>query len=570
LGDAQVEQQEMLDGHSDHWVPLIWILPEPLRSWLARGRRCQLAEDPWRNFETGSIPSKGKLKVLFGEPTLEHWEVLPHPIYLWPLKMPNQLLASEYAIWCHLLLFFTAVTGDERLHDRLLRTGTGVIPFEERWQWRHWVHVPPVVWQVFERLSRRAMGRPVGPDEPQGDAQADIQQLLDALEPINASRLSAKDYRWERVDIALETDNAMDRAVAISPCQTGNSLERRDQDGGGVLTDPPIAELFDEFHVRIGQVSAKPDLPCYAKADLQVTRAETQDIMRQVWSVFFADSRIEGQRGTSSDQSQGFILLPEATIPNTERQVVTQLAQETGRAVLAGCLWRKLPTVVRPHKAVCIPRRYIVNEAILAAPLYSRFDDADQRPLVRQFTVRKPIPTHSETALAQVLTDNAAGNPYYRMLPGERWYRFVHPQWGAFTVAICADLLDPTPYQSLRGEIQHILVSAFNPDVDLYDAMTWVRAYENYCNVVQTNHGCFGGSFAWTPRHRNSKEVTKLRGSRLFLIADVSLPVKDLASAQRSGLAEAVNKNRTEWTASKPDEPRSTGFKSVPAGWPGS
>ena len=78
----------------------------------------------------------------------------------------------------------------------------------------------------------------------------------------------------------------------------------------------------------------------------------------------------------------------------------------------------------------------------------------------------------------------------------------MHPQWGDFTIAICADLLDAGPWRSLRGELLHLFMVAFNEDVDLYDSLTWIRAYENYVNLVAVNHGSLGGSFLWTPDWR--------------------------------------------------------------------
>ena len=165
------------------------------------------------------------------------------------------------------------------------------------------------------------------------------------------------------------------------------------------------------------------------------------------------------------------------------------------------------------------------------------------------------------------LTEQSGNQVGYHMLPGNRWYRFVHPHWGDFTIAICADLLDPTPWNSLRGEIQHILSSAYNRDVALFREMTWVCAYENYCNLVLTNHGFHGGSFAWTPRSGHDKEVVRLQGARLFLIADVEMPVKSLIKAQRDGVGEAVRRGRDVWVGGKPG--KESGFKSPPAGWGG-
>jgi hypothetical protein len=63
--------------------------------------------------------------------------------------------------------------------------------------------------------------------------------------------------------------------------------------------------------------------------------------------------------------------------------------------------------------------------------------------------------------------------------------------------------------------------------------MTWIRAYENYTNVVLAKHGEYGGSFAWTPRRGKAQRNHAAEWQWLYLIADVKLPVDDLIEDQR-------------------------------------
>ena len=174
------------------------------------------------------------------------------------------------------------------------------------------------------------------------------------------------------------------------------------------------------------------------------------------------------------------VLFPELTIPREEVRTVRDLVASTGRASLAGLYWRELPPVYRAFGSTLAARRWFVNEAELVIPM----DHGKHGPTsVRWYRVRKPIPAHIETGLAQELTARSQGTSW-EILKGQRWYRFVHPQWGDFTIAICADLLDAGPWRSLRGELLHLFMVAFNEDVDLYDSLTWIRAYENYVNLV--------------------------------------------------------------------------------------
>ena len=131
-------------------------------------------------------------------------------------------------------------------------------------------------------------------------------------------------------------------------------------------------------------------------------------------------------------------------------------------------------------------------------------------------------------------------------------------------MAICADLIDAAPWRALRGELLHLLMVAFNKDVDLFDSLTWVRAYENYVNVASVNHGRYGGSFLWTPRRTHGRELARLRGGDLVLTADVRLPVKELLWAQRKGVAKAIVQSAWKWQGKKSPD---TKFKAPPPGF---
>jgi hypothetical protein len=181
--------------------------------------------------------------------------------------------------------------------------------------------------------------------------------------------------------------------------------------------------------------------------------------------------------------------------------------------------------------------------------------------LARYFLVEKQVPASVERGLALALGEKVVSSKW-RMLPGRRWYRFVHPEWGDFTVAICSDLLDSSPWVILRSKILHLFMCAYNKDVDLYEALTWVRAYENYVKVASVNHGDIGGSFAWTPRKGGRNELAKLHGGSLLLTADVRLPVKELWEQQVSGGHDAVLRAKEDWLSEHP--PKKARFKSPP------
>jgi len=183
-----------------------------------------------------------------------------------------------------------------------------------------------------------------------------------------------------------------------------------------------------------------------------------------------------------------------------------------------------------------------------------------------QFRVRKTRPAHVEFEMAHHLT-NVLNLPH-QIVPGDEWYQISHPKWGPFTVAICSDLLDPGPWSLLKGRLLHLFMVAWNEDVRLYDAMTWTRAYELFVNLVAVNHGSKGGSLAWTPAHREARELFQVHGEGHYLTADIVLPVRDLDEHQAAGLQLALKRaGTTVKEMFKGDYQKRSSYKSVPPGW---
>ena len=320
--------------------------------------------------------------------------------------------------------------------------------------------------------------------------------------------------------------------------------------------------LSENMRVRIAQINKSCMKTTLANSKLTVTHRDRQRIMAQVNAATL-------QPDYSSDDSQtsemALVIFPELSVPFEERADIINLAKKTNKAILAGLVWHILPTVVKPHASVRGVGKavsWFVNEAVLAIPI-PQGTKRSSPITVRDYTIRKPLPTIMELGLAKALSKMHSSE--WRVLPGTRWYRFIHPQWWDFTVAICSDLIDPTPWSSLRGEILHIFQCAYNKDVDLFESLTWVRAYENFANVASVNHGDHGGSFIWTPKHSQGKELAKLRGGNLFLTADVLLPVRDLLVEQCNGLSNAVqSSSKKDWQAKTIGQSKKSKFKSPP------
>ena len=314
------------------------------------------------------------------------------------------------------------------------------------------------------------------------------------------------------------------------------------------------SQLSSELIVRIGQVQEWTPMDRVAVGFPRMEPRAMRAIMEQVAYAFMSPSR------NGPEDTPDLVLLPEVSIPQPEVPTMRDLVARTGRAALAGLYWRELKPVYRACYGTAPVRKWFVNEAELVVP----FGHHDRGPpSIRWYRVQKPLPAHNEAGLAQALSAQSPSTTW-RILRGHRWYRFLHRQWGDFTISICADLIDTAPWRSLRGELLHLLMVAFNKDVDLYDALTWVRAYETYVNLVAVNHGKCGGSFLWTPRRSHARELARMRGKELFVIADVPIPVKDLLQAQRHGVRDAVSTAACDWAGS---QHKPSAFKSPPPGF---
>ena len=528
----------LLAAHHGTPLPIGWVPGDGPLTWLIDDTAGVLAAGRRQQFESkAAMPTEHQLVRVARSPD---WELLPHPAYYLPLipATSRGVHAESYVVYCDVLLFLTALDGGERILDGLTKWGVGGTPFVDRWSWRSRIHLPLESWRMIECILRWN-------EYPDSDVTALQTDLLESLPGYPFATLSGEDFQPERVDVVLDSRDDMEIVRTIHPAGEVSGPEL-----------PPDLRITGDsvgshLVVRVGQVLAWPDRPDVVNRFPAVPTNTANAMIEQVANVFLAPSQ------TAGDAEPNLVVLPELAVPQQEIGSLRDLVRTEGKGAVAGLYWREL----KPPYPSRMVRSWacFVNEAELIVPIGN---DAGP-PTVRWFRVRKPNPAHTETGLARALSKRPPRTKW-RLLPGERWYRFVHPEWGDFTVAICADLIDAGPWRALRGELLHLLMVAFNKDVDLFDNLTWVRAYENYVNVVSVNHGLYGGSFLWTPRRTHGRELARLRGSNLVLTADVKLPVRELYWAQRNGVAKAIVQSAHEWQGKKAKQ---TSFKSPPPGF---
>jgi hypothetical protein len=68
-----------------------------------------------------------------------------------------------------------------------------------------------------------------------------------------------------------------------------------------------------------------------------------------------------------------------------------------------------------------------------------------------------------------------------------------------------------------------------------------------HLNVVAINHGDYGGSFAWSPKSGEAKELARIRGSGLLVLVDVELPVAAQHKRRRNGVLNILTRQVRTW-----------------------
>ncbi len=493
------------------WIPsqgpLNWLI-DGTEGALAAGRRGQFFPEKETTHAEHSLQIERSMA----------WEVLPHEAFYLPFAsaIGRAVHVDSYVLYCDVLLLLTALDGDERILDGLARTGVRGTPFADRWSWRARIHLPLGAWKAIEEALRWSAA-------PESDVTESGTRLVESLAGWSHDVISTDDFRPERIDVGLPVNRDWEVVRTIRP----------PGDLGGPELPPELgvggAGIATELVVRVGQVAAWPGRREVVDQFPRVSTTTANEMIEEVCNAFLAPTQGVG------DSGPGVVVLPELAIPQQEVGSLRDLVRSEGKAAVAGLYWRALRPAFPPPRGFTATQRFFVNEAELIVPV----GEDRGPPTVRWFRIQKPVAAHMEDGLARALSTGAS-QTRWRMLRGRRWYRFVHPRWGDFSVAICADLIDAAPWRALRGELLHLLMVAFNKDVELFDSLTWVRAYENYVNVASVNHGRYGGSFLWTPRRTHGRELARLRGRGLVLTADVRLPVSELLEAQREGVARAV------------------------------
>jgi len=496
-----------------------WVLNTDSRKFLTWGRSEQLRASP-----NPKPPNTSDRLIM---PSSSSW-LPPHPAFA--LNNSNG--------WRNCLVSLVAMSGNERILDKILGGRGEPIDFVDRFEWRNIISAPLAFWQAMEAMLLSDRGAVLRLKTAIKDV-VDT-QLLAGLTPSDKTDELQRFFNYIRIDVDLSSGRQSETPIGPS----GRPPKREDSD----------KNHLDSILVRMAQLKEVPPSDEIIDQWPNLTQKTSQKLYCELIDALPDTGKQKGASGRPQ-----LVIFPEAYLPHGNNYVnrLKKTVRKRNLGLLTGMYWHEVPFGVAPARGVKSINRYFSNEALLLVPISHK--PTDRPYIMREFIIPKPLPAITEYALAEVITSkkSTAKRPTnWQILPGAKWHRFIHPFWGNFSVAICSDILDPVPWAHLRKDIQHLFLIACNSDVDLYQSLTWTRAYECYVNMVAVNHGFFGGSFSWTPKHLFHKELAVLKGSRLRVVVDVNLSVRDLAHQQSHGWAEQLEIHKKEWLREKHDKPK--------------
>jgi predicted amidohydrolase len=113
-------------------------------------------------------------------------------------------------------------------------------------------------------------------------------------------------------------------------------------------------------------------------------------------------------------------------------------------------------------------------------------------------------------------------------------YVFDCHQYGRIGVSICYDFMDLERALMYRGQVQHLLVLAYNRDLKMFRGLAESLSRTVFCNVIVCNTGYYGGSLVVSPYYEAAQRTLYAQdGAGLFAAQVVQLPVSGLIRAQR-------------------------------------
>lgn len=268
-----------------------------------------------------------------------------------------------------------------------------------------------------------------------------------------------------------------------------------------------MIDMEELFRIGIIQTTLNNDIAWDGDSDADISMHYYE--ANRVWDEVikgFASIKTETE-GTMPN----IIVLPELTIPLDKKNSLIAIAKKLGCVVVAGLDFIETPVGIKNNAIVIVPNRWPRS-----GPSYS----------ANEFYFGKRFFSNEEKWYFNGKGKKGVPTPFVHILDAGNY--------GKIGVAICADFFDIERFVIYKGEIHHLLIIAYNKDVNSFFFIAEAISRLVFCNVIICNTGHYGGSLAFSPYKDSFKRnIFKFEGKDLFNVQIVSAPVRALDEARK-------------------------------------
>lgn len=262
------------------------------------------------------------------------------------------------------------------------------------------------------------------------------------------------------------------------------------------------------------------------EADICMHKYEANRVWNEIKSGFAA------LKTEPAESLPHIVVLPELTLPLYREKELENIAKKIGCVVFAGLDFIDSSVGVMNQGIAIVPNKWPKIEWGYSVSKFfygKRFFSTEEKIYFKN-KEKKELPT-----------------PYVHIIDAA--------DFGKIGVAICADFFDIERFTIYKGKIHHLIIIAYNKDVNSFFFLAEAISRLVFCNVVVCNSGHFGGSVVFSPYKDSFKRnIFKLEGKNIFNVQIVSIPVKSLDKARNIDDDDI-------------DELRKSPFKSRPPGY---